>query len=308
LPNGEEEMKSLDEWRQSAVDETLTKLNVVDIEEIQPYEYLLYSDALPRRNDGRLRDRILKRYRHLEHGGWWCSGINVLTGEADLWGCFKPIKPQRSRDDRKLIKYEHPPKIETGIFALRVPLHIWRRIADRYGVPLLSTDIIQALPDFGFWSWVLAHREIPVVLCEGAKKAGALLSAGYCAIALPGIFNAYHTPNDGQGKQSGNPFLIPHLKKFAVPKREIYLAFDQDTKQKTIAHVHTAVKRTGKLLANAGCVVKVIQWDSEGGLCKGCDDLIINHGSGSRLLECKELHKTYFSSQGETESAFPGMC
>ncbi len=299
-------MKSLDEWRQSAVDDALTKLNVIDIEGIQPYEYLLYSDALPRRNDGRLRDHILRRYVHIEHGGWWCSGINVLIGQHDLWGCFKPIKPQRSRDDRKLIKYEHPPKIETGIFALRVPRHIWQRIAERYEVPVLSTEIIQELPDFGFWAWVLAHPEIPVVVCEGAKKAGALLSAGYCAIALPGIFNGYHIGKDELGNQVSKPRLIPHLEKFAVPNREIYLAFDQDTKQRTVKNVHTAVKQIGKLFTKAGCVVKVIQWNSEGGLCKGCDDLIANRGSEAwDTAYNTALDLDYWNAKSYTKLTFP---
>jgi hypothetical protein len=65
------------EWLDSAVDPDLIRLNVLSLEGTNPLEYLLY--ALPdseRRNDGRLRDKWLKKYAHTEHGGWWCSGID----------------------------------------------------------------------------------------------------------------------------------------------------------------------------------------------------------------------------------------
>jgi hypothetical protein len=255
------------EWQHSAVDSEIIRLNVRSLSDNLPYEYLLYSDQISRRNDGRLRDNWLNRYRHIEHGGWWCSGVDVLTGKDDLWGCFKPNKPRRAHDDRKLIKYEHPPRTETGIFALRVPLHIWQNIAQRYGqkvssqeeyrssgvqkfrrilnlertevlatereqgfqaptLPssvapfqagseslserhseLLNSSILNSFqfnPD-DFWQWVIEHPEIPITITEGAKKAGALLSAGYCAIALPGVNGGVRVPKDGLGNKIGKP-------------------------------------------------------------------------------------------------------
>ncbi len=35
-----------------------------------------------------------------------------------------------------------------------------------------------------------------VVIVEGAKKAACLLSAGYAAIAIPGVNAGYRTPQD----------------------------------------------------------------------------------------------------------------
>ena len=70
----------LAEWRASAVNDDITKLNVIYLSGTDPYEYLLF--ALPRcerRNDGRLRDKWLNRYEHCDRGGWWCSGIDVLS-------------------------------------------------------------------------------------------------------------------------------------------------------------------------------------------------------------------------------------
>ena len=122
------------EWLNSCVDRQLIELNVKTLKGTSSSEYLLYSDELTRRNNGRLSNSILKRYEHVEEGGWWCSGIDVMTGSSDLWGCFKPDKPRFNHDKNRIIRYEHPPKTPTGIFALRVPLHLWRRIAERYNI------------------------------------------------------------------------------------------------------------------------------------------------------------------------------
>jgi len=259
------------EWQHSAVDSQIIELNVCSLHDNLPYEYLLYSDQISRRNDGRLRDNWLNRYRHIEHGGWWCSGVDVLTGSDDLWGCFKPNKPRRAHDDRKLIKYEHPPRTETGIFALRVSLHIWQNIAQRYGqkVSYLNPD--------DFWQWVIEHPEIPITITEGAKKAGALLSAGYCAIALPGVNGGVRVPKDGLGNKIGKPHLIPQLLKLARQGRPIYLAFDQDTNPETAKRVRGAILQTAVCLESQGCNVKIINWRPE--LGKGVDDLIVAHGT-----------------------------
>ncbi len=269
----------LQEWDNSCVDDQLTRLNVTPLEGSCPLDYLLYADALPRRNDGRVSDRILKRYEHTEEGGWWCSGIDLLTGSEDLWGCFKPSQPRRSVDARKLIKYEHPPLAPTGVFALRVPLHLWQRIAARYSLPVLPEAIDPNQPDEGFWQWIAAHPEIPLCITEGAKKAGALLSAGYAAIALPGIFGGYRVPRNEQGKRIGKSRLIPQLLKLAAQGRPIYLAFDQDSKPNTVKAVSAAIRHLGYLLKQQGCSVKVIAWNPE--LGKGVDDLMVAWGQAA---------------------------
>jgi len=266
----------LREWGNSCVDDQLTSLNVVPLDGACPLDYLLYADALPRRNDGRVSYNILKRYEHTEQGGWWCSGIDLLTGSDDLWGCFKPSQPRRSVDNGKLIKYEHPPLAPTGLFALRVPLHLWQRIADRYQIPLQPEEIAHNQPDQGFWQWLIAHPEIPLCITEGAKKAGSLLTAGYAAIAIPGIYGGYRIPRDQEGNRIGKSRLIPQLSKLASTGRLIYVTFDQDSKQTTIKAVNAAIRNLGYLLAQQGCSVKVITWNSE--LGKGVDDLIAVHG------------------------------
>ncbi|MGB7521852.1 MAG: plasmid replication protein, CyRepA1 family, partial [Spirulinaceae cyanobacterium] len=264
-------MNHLQEWSASCVDDQLTRLNVISLEGAQPYDYLFYSEAIPRRNDGRVSTQFLKRYEHTEEGGWWCSGIDLLTGHEDNWGCFKPEKPRYTADRQKVIKYEHPPKAPTGVFALRVPLHLWERIAHRYQQKLSPQEI-----ETGFWQWLQNHPEIPLCVTEGAKKAGALLTAGYAAIALPGINGGYRVPRDDRGRRVGKSSLIPQLLALATAGREFYLVFDQDSKPRTIKAVDAAIRRTGYLLTQQGCPVKVVVWEQEFG--KGIDDLIAIRG------------------------------
>ena len=267
-------MDHLLEWKASCVDEELTRLNVIPLNGSCPSEYLLYSEAIPRRNDGRISEGFLQRYEHTSEGGWWCSGIDLLTGEEDSWGCFKPDSPRLSQNKGKAIKYEHPPKVNTGLFALKVPLHLWKEIANRYGIDILPTDIDKEKPDRGFWQWLIKHPAIPLCITEGAKKAGALLSAGYAAVALPGINSAYRTPKDEYGNRIGKSYLIPQLQKLASGGREIYIVFDRDSKPVTVKAVNAAIRKIGYLLQQAGCSVKVVIWDPA--LGKGVDDFIAN--------------------------------
>ncbi|MEN9871748.1 MAG: hypothetical protein RLZZ171_2740, partial [Cyanobacteriota bacterium] len=267
-------MDYLREWQASGVDEELTNLNVVDLQGTSPAQYLLYSNSIPRRNDGRISEGFLQRYAHTDAGGWWCSGIDVLNGDEDIWGCFKPNRPLNR--DNKVIKYEHPPKAATGLFALKVTLNLWHQIADRAGIKIDSAVINEQSADLGFWQWLIDHPEVPLCITEGAKKAGALLSAGYGTVALPGINNGYRTPKDDQGKRIGKSHLIPQLAKLAASGREIYLVFDQDVKPTAVNAVNAAIKKTGYLFQKAGCQVKVVTWNSS--LGKGVDDLIASQG------------------------------
>jgi hypothetical protein len=59
----------------SDVDEDIITLNVRSLSGTTPYDYLLYSDKISRRNDGRLRDRDLKKYQHIRH----------LRNMSNLW-------------------------------------------------------------------------------------------------------------------------------------------------------------------------------------------------------------------------------
>ena len=280
--------KHFQEWVNSAVEPDIVNLNVISLSQFEPYDRLLY--ALPdkeRRNDGRIRDKWLRRYAHVEHGGWWCNGVDVLTGEDAIWGQFKPDLPYHYKEQskgfgstsqakNKIIKYEPPKNVPTEIFALSVPLHFWKAIALRYDVPLPNNIVVT--PEgraIGFWAWVIDNPKIPIVITEGAKKAGAILTAGYVAIALPGIFNGYRQPKDEWGHKIGFARLIPQLQIFAQEEREIIFCFDNDDKPETVKNVRIAIARTGELLIKNGCRVSVISWNYAE---KGVDDLIASKG------------------------------
>ena len=155
-------------------------------------------------------------------------------------------------------------------------LPIWKAIAKRCDVELpeniLVTDDGRA---FGFWAWVIENPKIPIIITEGAKKAGSLLTAGHAAIALPGIYNGYRQVKDDYGNKIGFPCLIPQLEVFAIEGRKIIFCFDNDVKPKTIKNVRTAIAKTGRLFAKAGCRVSVITWNYPE---KGVDDLIVARG------------------------------
>lgn len=279
--------KHWNEWIDSGIDPELIELNLVSLSGQECYESLLYSEDLERLNTGRLSAYYLKRYSHLQYGGWWGNSIDPVTGELMDWGCLKPDVCAHTQDSwykqfilllngfsisqawqvGKKIKYEHPPKVPTRAFFLQVPQSIWKKVSDRYQIPIGEYT--------NFWQWVIDHPKIKIWITEGIKKAASLMSVGDVAIGLPGIWNGYKQLKDSEGKPTVLPSLIPDLKLFTGNKREIYFAFDSDPKQSTQRTVNKAISKTGSLLTKADCKVYIAEWDSEWG--KGVDDVIANH-------------------------------
>ena len=263
----------------SSINPDIIRLNFKSLSGSAAYDHLLYSDKLDRLNTGRLSSKWLKRYRHTEDGGWWCGTLDPFRDWSEAnWGVFKPDSPKKDFINGKTIKYEHPPKEETRAFFLKVSMFIRQKIADKIGMP--SGIDPQLPPDMQweqFWIWILANKKIPVIICEGAKKAASLLNAGYVAVAIPGIFQGFRTPKDQDGiRQLKARHLIPEIELLTKGGRDIYICFDQDSKQKTINNVNFAIATFSNLLEQAGSTVKVISWDKK--LGKGVDDLIFNHG------------------------------
>lgn len=263
------------EWDKSLVDREITGLNVQEVDGAGAFDRILYGANIPRRNDGRVTDATLRRYQHLELGGWWCAGMNLLTGKEDLWGCLKPTVP-RENDSCKQIKYEHPLKEPLGIFALRVSPKQFQLVARRHDVQLpIGWETVTDNP-WIFWQWVLDNPSIPVVITEGAKKAGTVLSCGYVCVGLPGINSGHRVERDEYGEKipHSKPTLSPQLQPLAVEGRRFYVAFDQDKKQSTVRTVNRAIATLGKTLENCGCKVNILTWCTA--LGKGVDDLLFN--------------------------------
>jgi hypothetical protein len=81
------ESQHFQEWLDSGVDQEIFYLNVKSLEGRTRYEYLIYSPKISRRNDGRLRDGDLMKYRHIEHGGWWCKNSSQFVISNSQLNC-----------------------------------------------------------------------------------------------------------------------------------------------------------------------------------------------------------------------------
>jgi hypothetical protein len=290
------------EWIASAVDPEIIRLNVESLEGDEAIERLTENAIEAIGKDQKTPHsyqyatapvaRILDRYSDMSNEGWWAGGVDILTGEPSQWGCFKPDRPRVSQDKGKPIKYEHPAKCPTEIFALRASYRIGLKIAEKQGLKddYLARLGIESLDseDREFWQWVIKHPSITLLITEGAKKAGSLLTAGYAAIALPGIYSGYRQLKDCHGQPIDLPRLIPQLMPFCGGGREISFFFDQDSNPKTVKNVRTAIDRTGKLLGYKGCKVSVARWDKS---YKGVDDLIAAKGED----EFDQAHKKRIS-------------
>jgi hypothetical protein len=255
--------RHLQEWINSCVLPEIIAANVISCVGDNAYERLLYGlDRSDRLNTGRLREKWLKRYDHLDHGGWWCSGIDLISLEPSLWGCFKPDRPKLYRG--KALKYESPPNCRTGIFALDVR----GKALEKF--PECTRDKI----DPKFWEWVIGNTRFPIVITEGAKKAGAVLSQGVAAIALSGIYNF-----------TDDELLKPEIRRLIGPGREFIIAFDQDSRWNVRNNVTAALKKLAEQLQDSGAQVSILHWEYEDG--KGIDDFIALNGSGefSELIQ-----------------------
>jgi len=269
----------LEELRASGIADDVINANFESIEGQWAVDLMLPYKQWQRRNDGRLTDSDLRIYNVFADGGWTCSGLNPITLEDSQWGCFKPDRPRVTKDG-KVIKYEHPHKVSTEVFCLRPTRHIWRKVSKRSGV---ECPDLQAIPNEDisreFWQWVKDNPTVPIPITEGAKKAASLLSAGYVAIGLPGIYNGYRTPKDEFGNRTSEPsHLIPELEALCQKGREFIFCFDNDPKTKTQDNVRKAIANTGHLIKAKGCKVSVMTWSLP---FKGIDDLIVACGETS---------------------------
>ncbi len=263
------------DWTHSQVDPELIRLNVVSLDQDTPYDYLCYSNKLDRNASGRLNTATIRLLAHTQDGGWWCNGLDPLDNWTPmLWGCFKPDRPRVAKEKQKIIKYEHPYKSKRRAFFLQVSAPIAASIARHNNTPAPDSN--------NFWRWVSENPSLPIILTEGAKKAACLLSHGYPAIALPGIYGGYSTVTSAIG-QTTDRALIPELECIATPGRSLHICFDNDTKPTARQNVHTATRNLGQLLEKRGVTVSVMEWTGDS---KGIDDLVVSEGA-------EALHRTY---------------
>ncbi len=138
--------------------------------------------------------------------------------------------------------------------------------------------------NYCFWSWVAKHSEIPVLLTEGEKKAACLLSLGFVAIALPGIWMGRV-----KNQETGIDYLHPDLMPMVSKGRKFIILFDNDEKPSTRHAVHLASVFTGKVIESAGasCSIASLPEGSE----KGVDDFVTANGQRALSLIAKIIDR-----------------
>lgn len=242
------------EWIDSCVDPEIIASNVMSWSGEAAY-HLLGSENMKRLNTGRLATYWLRRYRHIEEGGWWFGGLDPLTGERMAWGCFKPNQPY-IHPDGKPQKYEHP-----------------------YGSP---TRVFFAYnPNKPEWAeQMLNDPTLAITITEGAKKAGCLMSAGYPTIGLPGITGAVRKDESSGVRRY---YLIDDVKAFCLPERRVYILFDHDTKPSAQQAVIREIHKLAMQLKSCDCEPWIVTLP---GPEKGVDDFVAARG-------VEALHQLY---------------
>ncbi|MHC5723963.1 MAG: plasmid replication protein, CyRepA1 family, partial [Nostoc sp.] len=264
----------------SAIHPALIERNFFHIEGESIYDYLFISDKIPRKNAGRVTDTYIKKYDHLLLGGIWIQSLDPFKNWQPMeWGRIKPNFPRIDWEKGKPVKYESPPKTPNRVTYFDVANPIWDKVAKRYLIKryhsLLALRLLDQLNPLIFWEWVKQHPEIPIILCEGEKKAACLLSLGFVAIALPGIWNGR------VGKQDFDERLHPDLVPMAQAGRKFIILFDYETRANTRWSVFQATVRTIRTIEAAGCTGEVALLP---GPEKGVDDFVVARGLDADAL------------------------
>lgn len=225
-----------DEWKLSAVTEKIITQNVRTLTD-------------PREVDKVLNRNTKSRQKHSNHlvPCWMVSGLDPLTGENTLEGVqVKPDVSPAGKDGR-LQKY-------LG--------------AIDYGAsPLFLDTGIE-----GYWQDTRDDKSKPIIITEGAKKAGAGLSINLATISVPGVSTC---------RKNGR--LHRWLEAFAGFGRTFYLCFDADILDKH--PVQLSLIAIARELASTGSKVMVIELPSIE--LKGMDDFIAANGEAAfkQLME-----------------------
>jgi Domain of unknown function (DUF3854) len=277
----------IQEFYASAIDPKLCLLNAEFLNGDKAISELL-GEVKIHNNNGTLKKGYRDTYASIiEDGGTSYTGIDIER--SCIAGCtsFKPLQPRLDKEG-KPIKYDHPVKKPSKAFLPIIDREIWQTISARVGVDL-PPDLVTRqwqLAEIGseewrdecqklsllFLQWVRDNLTLPVTVTEGAKKALSGISTGEICISLTGVWNGCYELNKGEKDYE----LINDLKLIYPTNRRINIAFDKDSKSKTINIVLAATKRfTGVLLA-LDCQVYLADWSCDRG--KGIDDLIFNYG------------------------------
>jgi len=196
-----------------------------------------------------------KGYYHLL--GYFIYGIDLASGKR-LIQQFKPDAPHPFPE-------KEPAKYLTA--------------KSRYDAILLDAPEID-------WYHVASDVSIPLHITEGGKKAGALLSHGYTAIALCGV-EMWHLKGSKQN-------LVPNLDLIEWKGREVIILFDADAQ--TNDNVKRNVRNLGKELERRGAKVYAVGWELS--LGKGIDDVLVEHGTETlkHIMSRKQSYQAWLQA------------
>lgn len=212
------------EWEKSAVNADIIDRNVWTIKATEEVDQLLR----------RSTNKSWKNSTDLAPG-WAVAGVEPTTGKRTFAGAqFKPDKPPIDPETKKPRKYFSPSR------------------------QALSPLFLE-MPESDYWAKLITDTSQAIAICEGAKKAGALLSKGIPAISIPGV---------ATGGKLGR--LRPELELYCAYGRVFYMFFDRDIVEKR--QVRKALHNLGRMLAAKGAMVYVVQWPDQ---FKGIDDAIV---------------------------------
>jgi hypothetical protein len=281
--------KDLEEFRKSAIPDSLTLANVRFVEGREAIDAFKPIDKNGAGFDPRKHKDSRKNWTRSEQGtavgqgGWISWGCNLDGSQAAI-PLFKPSKPRT--DDSvpgksKLVKYETP----TGLPA--DPL-----------LPIVDADTLRFTYDHldgqPFWPTIKRIGQ-PIAIVEGWKKALALTAHGLPAIAIRGIT---------QWHQKGRKDLHPLIAQLLQPGQTVYIIFDQDDKATTRKAVRKQAVDLGTAIEAMDCVPLAVGWDEAIG--KGIDDALYLKGLGAKdwleamLEKAVPPHETLPAAEAKT--------
>jgi predicted XRE-type DNA-binding protein len=201
--------------------------------------------------------------------GWTYTRFGNTTknrtglGFVDAYGIIWQVKVFGAGNDngKRSGKYFAPKGNGDVVYYPPVPRFTAQLIAAKYGVK-------PPCDDEDFWTWILKHKKIRIVITEAGYKALSQISAGIPAVAFYGCTC---------GVDANGDLKDPKLAAL-VKGREISIAFDEDGENnpKALRSVMAGTHKLSRAIKRAGGKPFVAEWQTAEG--KGIDDVAANHG------------------------------
>jgi putative DNA primase/helicase len=309
----------IEEFRDSAIDNDIAKLNFYSLEsgdeEGANYLFEKLNIEIDHTNSGMPAGQYAQALVNgLMSGSWGFEGFKGVCAKLDLALKLNGKESRYLSVFGKGNQQLHIPKVTFKIgLEIATKSEVKAEYIDRFGDDF---PLDRSLEDEGFWDWVLTlDKPLQIIITEGAKKACSLISVGYLAIGLNGMWgwgsnvkaldgekpDEYGNKLDDKGKAIKliHPDLAPFLKK----NIEIVWALDRDANLKDGKDHKKAIdgvkQSKSSFKTHCGSLVKKISdtvWEKH----KGVDDLIASEGAGA--------FQKAFSSRSSKKVVSPNKC